>query len=152
MNADSNVGSGEETEDSTEIIHLTYHDVAEILEKLSQERGGFRLTEQRRVYEYVQKFLFASKKEIHSLIDKLESELNIPRQVAIQMAYTLPITPEEFEPFIIQLRRLGYREINADEFIAKAVKIISPVWRKNINTILALRNINLAELGIKKKD
>ncbi|GEM_PF-3430824 len=136
---------------NTEMIPLTYHETAELLEKLYRERGGFRLTEQRRVYEYVQKFLFASKEEILSLVKSLEEELKIPRQVAIQIAYLLPIAPEEFEPFFIQLRRMGYKELNPEEFVSKATKLILPVWKKNLNTILTLRNINITELRAEQK-
>jgi len=151
MSKNSNPEKEEKKNKEIEMIPLTYHEAAELLEKLYRERNGFRLTEQRRVYEYVQKFLFTSKEEIFSLIESLEKELKVPRQIAIQIAYLLPTTPEEYEPFLIQLKRIGYKELNADEFVSKAIALVTPVWRKNLNTILTLRNINLAELGIKQK-
>lgn len=150
MNSSLNSNAEKTIEKKVEITPLTYHDVAELLEKMHEE-SGFRLPEQRRVHEYVQKFLFAPKEDILTLIGNLEKELKIPRQVAIQMAYLLPITNEEFEPFLLQLRRLGYEELSKNEFISRAQRLILPFWKKYQNIIATLRNINISELTTEKK-
>ncbi|MCR8433063.1 MAG: hypothetical protein NDP13_02325 [Crenarchaeota archaeon] len=150
MHTDLDFNEEKTHEKKTEVIPLTYHDVAELLEKMQKE-SGFRLAEQRRVYEYVQKFLFASKEDILAIIESLEKELRIPRQIAIQMAYVLPTTHEEYEPFLLQLRRIDYEELSKSEFISRAQKIILPFWKKYQNVIATLRNISISELTAERK-
>ncbi len=127
---------------------LTYHELVEVLEQLSKAEGTFRRSTQRRVYEYAQKFLFATKEEINEIISRLE-ELGIPRKIAIQIAYILPSTKEELRPFLSLLRQSGIKIENEEELIEKIVSITLPVWKEKYGTIMSLRNISPSEL--KKK-
>jgi len=133
------------SEDKKEIKPLTFHEVAELLETLAEAEGTFRRSTQRRVYEYVQKFLFTSKEDIENIIGKLEA-LGIPRKIAIQMAYLLPTTHEELKPFFVQMRQMGIKPENELELAKKIIEITDPIWREKYNTILSLRNLSISTL------
>lgn len=124
---------------------LTLHEVAELLQQLQERYGGFRSATQRRVFEYIQHFLFLSKEEVNELIDKLEA-LGIPRKVAIQIAYILPVLPEEVRPFLTQMRQLGVKIESPQELIDAIINLTKPLWEKNKDTILTLKNLSKSQL------
>jgi len=139
------------SEEEAEIIPLTFHEVVEILEKLSKSEGTFRRSTHRRVYEYAQKFLFTTKEEIFDIITKLE-KLGIPRNIAIQIAYLLPSTREEVRPFLSQIRQSGIKIEDEEKLINAIVEITLPVWRSKYSKIMALRNISVTEIKKKAKE
>lgn len=132
-----------------EKIPLTFHEVAEILSKLS-EGGFFRRATQRRIYEFVQKFLFVEKEEVDRIIGDLES-MGVPRVVAIQMAYILPTTPEEVRPFISQMKQRGVKIKDEKEFVEKIIGLLRPIWEKKASIIMSLRNISMSDLKKEEK-
>ncbi len=132
-------------EGEAEIRPLTFHEVFELLDRLSNSGMGFRRSTHRRVYEYVQKFLYAEKEDIEALIRKLE-ELGIPRKVAIQIAYILPTTPNEVRPFISQVRQMGGKIEDEDTLLSRIIEITSPIWKEKASKIMSLRNINPSDL------
>jgi len=136
------------SDEEAEITPLTFHEVVEVLEKLSKSEGTFRRSTHRRVYEYAQKFLFTTKEEILDIIGKIE-KLGVPRNIAIQIAYLLPSTPEEVRPFLSQIRQSGVKIEDEEKLTSAIVEITLPVWRSKYSKIMALRNISVAE--IKKK-
>ena len=135
----------------TEVKPLTFHDVAELLERLSQGEGSFRRSTQRRVYEYIQKFLFTTKGEIEKIIEQLE-KLNIPRKIAIQMAYLLPITREELSPFFSQLRQMKIEIKDEERLMEEIIRILMPMWEQKHGAILSLRNLSLSALKKSSKE
>jgi len=136
--------------EKAEIKPLTFHEVAELLEKLSGGEGSFRRSTQRRVYEYVQKFLFSTKEEIERIINALE-KLDIPRKIAIQIAYLLPISREELKPFFSQMRQMGIKIDNEEDLCNRIIEIITPIWKEKQATILSLRNLSISMLKKKEK-
>ena len=124
---------------------LTFHEVAKLLEILKDRLGGFRSATQRRVYEYVQKFLFTSEETINDAISKLEA-LGIPRKVAIQIVYILPVLPEEVRPFLTQMRHMGIRPENPQELTEAILSITKPLWEKYKESILSLKNLSVSQL------
>ncbi len=133
------------SEDKTEIKPLTFHEAAELLEELAGAEGTFKRSTQRRVYEYIQKFLFMSKEDVDNLISRLES-LGIPRKIAIEIAYLLPTTHEELRPFFMQMRQMGMKLDSEPELSEKIIEITKPIWEEKYSTILSLRNLSVSAL------
>ena len=115
---------------------LEYWEVAKLLEKRKGDQQKFDTTDQRRVYEFVTTAARLDKDDAEKLLKELVEDLKIPKDIAVQMVYILPLTMQELEPFLKQLEtKEGFDNIlenreTRDEFIRNLLDVLKKYEEK----------------------
>lgn len=82
---------------------LTLWEVIRILEKRKGKSQHWDKADQRKVYEYANKFYKLDENNARELLDILTEKFNLPRAIAVQIIDILPVTLEELELIFAEL-------------------------------------------------
>lgn len=117
-----------------EIIKEEAITLQELLSWLDKRRGGSKwwpTSDQRELASYAEEYKKLGAEQEEKLLTKLIEEINIPREIAVQIVSTLPLIIDEVTPFLKQLKEK--RELSSAEEKEKTREILQAtreIWRK----------------------
>lgn len=101
---------------------LDYQELLRWLKKRRGESKWWATSDQREIAAHAEQYSKLNEERSEKLLKRLTDEIELPKEIAVQIVNTLPLVIDEVDPFLQQLKRK--KELSSEEVKQKTKQIL----------------------------